>query len=259
MEQNKKNSMHLLCNLLNFGAECFEKLNVEYGKIKIRKRLFLLMAVAAHNYTESIFSLCKQNRTHACFPLLRSLVENRINAKSLFATETMDGVYQFQITGYEEQKKMLERLLLINRNIPSHQIQIRISDADLINTIKIIDKKIKIIQTKIKNKNSPKSLYNLTLGIDNFNTTKNKKSASLQSEYESVYRHLCSHSHLTIQGLEQFISVKQGVLEFFLSGNSEDVELVAQHAAYLYEDILKMVLIQFKLPRRKELKQIFKT
>ena len=61
--------MHLLCNLLNFGAECFEKLNVEYERIKNRKRLFLLMAVAAHNYTESIFSLCKQNRTHACFAL----------------------------------------------------------------------------------------------------------------------------------------------------------------------------------------------
>jgi uncharacterized protein DUF5677 len=260
MEQNKKNNnINLLCNLLNFGTECFEKLKFEYNRIRIRNRLFLLMAVAAHNYTESIFSLCKQNRTHACFPLLRSLVENRINAKSLFASETMDGVYQFQIAGYEEQKKVLKGLVLINKSIPSHQIQIKISDTDLMNTIKVIDKNIKKIEIKIKNKNSPKKLYNLALEIDKFNTIKNKKSASLHSEYESIYRHLCSHSHLTIQGLEQFKSTKQGFQEFFLSGNPEDVELIVQLAGYLYEDILKMVLIRFKLPRHRELKQILKT
>ena len=154
---------------------------------------------------------------------------------------------------------MLERLILINKTIPLHQIQIKLSDTDITNTIKIIDKNIKIIEARIKNKNCPKKLYNLALGIDKFNTTKNKESASLLSEYESIYRHLRPHSHLTIQGLEKFISIKQGFLEFFLSGNPEDVELIAQHAAYLYEDILKMVLIQFKLPRRRDLKQILKT
>lgn len=255
MQQNKKNdNLNRLCNLLNFGADCLQNANIDYKKIKIRKRLFLQMVVAAHNYTESIFSLCKENRTHSCFVLLRSLVENRINAKSLFASEGMDGVYLFQIDGYEEQKKMLERLLILNKTVPSHQLQFKISDKDLMRSIKNIDNNIKHVERKTKNKKGPKDLFNLCLATDKFNANRNKSSASLLSEYESIFRHLCSHSHLTIKGLDEFISIKQGVLEFFLSGNPEDLDVIVLHSIYLYQDIIKMFLIQFKIPFLRKLK-----
>jgi len=257
MQQNEKyDNLNQLCNLLNFGADCLQKANIDYKKIKVRKRLFLQMVVAAHNYTESIFSLCKENRTHVCFVLLRSLVENRINAKSLFACEGMDGVYLFQIDGYEEQKKMLERLLVLNKTIPTHQLQFKISDEDIRKSMKTIEKNIKHVERKTKNKTGPKDLFNLCLAIDKFNINKNKPSASLLSEYESIFRHLCSHSHLTIKGLDEFISTKQGILEFFLSGNPEDRGVIVAHSLYLYQDILKMFLIQFKIPLLKSLKNL---
>src|ERR1700729_1600246 len=73
-----------LSDLLNFGARCLEKQNIHILKLRgARKVLFGLM-VAVHNFTESIFSLCRESRTQACEALLRTLCDGLINVKFLY-------------------------------------------------------------------------------------------------------------------------------------------------------------------------------
>lgn len=248
-----------LCSLLNFGADCLRDMKIDLRKIRARKRLLLFMMVASHNLTESVYMLSTQGRTHACFVLLRSLLENRINAKALYATSSLDGVYHFEIYSYGEQKKMLEEAIKLNLTVPRDQLQFRLADADIRRSINAIDKNIKTLEKRVKGDTNFKSLYNRAIVIDTFNRTKKKKSASLQSEY-SIYRHLCSDSHLTSQGLSRFISIRQdGRLEFFLCGNPADVEMILQHGFYLYESMLRMFFVCFNSVFLKELDKVLVT
>lgn len=249
------NEMEKLCKVLNFGADCLSQANIDLKKIRIRKRLLFMMVCAAHNYTESIFSLCKEDRTHSCFVLIRSLVENRINAKALFASNSLDGVYGYILYSYEEHKKMLNRQLDLKKVLPAAQIQVNIPDGELVKAIKQVDRYINKIKKRCPRMLDCKNLYTRSDAIDKYNTMKGASSASLRWEYDSIYRLYCEPTHLTLKGLMKFVSVDQsGCSEVFLSGNSKDLVLIVQHAFYLYVDVLKMFLVCFKSPFRKELK-----
>lgn len=75
-----------LAKLLDFGAKCFEHQNLNVLKMRGAKKVLFPMLVAAHNYTEAVYSLCQENRSHPCFSLLRSLCDNLINAKFLYCS-----------------------------------------------------------------------------------------------------------------------------------------------------------------------------
>ena len=73
-----------LAKLLDFGAKCLGYQNLNVLKMRGAKKMFFAMLVAAHNYTEGVYSLCRENRSHPCFSLLRSLCENLINVNFLY-------------------------------------------------------------------------------------------------------------------------------------------------------------------------------
>ncbi|NGX31341.1 MAG: hypothetical protein K940chlam8_00707 [Chlamydiae bacterium] len=253
-EQSK--ALDQLCKIVNFGADCLENSKIDRKKIRIRKKLFLLMMSAAHNYTEGIYELCKQSRTHSCFVLMRSLIENRINAKSLFASKGLDGVYGYLLESYNEEKKMLERMLELKKRRLCVPMLKNLSEKHLNKKIKSFDKIINTIKKKYPESISFQKAYNRAEKIDEFNRIKKYRSESLKVEYESFYRLYSSNSHLTLRhGLDTFISVgEDDILEILLSGDVNDLERILQHTFYFYQDILRMFLIHFKSPFRKELK-----
>src|ERR1700722_6408032 len=73
-----------LAKLLDFGADCLEKQKINLQKIRGARKVFFPMVAAAQSFTESILTLCKEDRTPACLSLLRSLCENLIKAKFLY-------------------------------------------------------------------------------------------------------------------------------------------------------------------------------
>ncbi len=81
----RQTKLYNVAKLLDFGANCLSAQKLDVMKMKGSRKLVFPMIIAAHNYSEGIYDLCKANRTHPSFSLLRSLLENLINIKFLIS------------------------------------------------------------------------------------------------------------------------------------------------------------------------------
>lgn len=227
----------------------------DYRRMRVRKRMLFLMFAAAHNYAESIYSLCKEGRSHACFVIIRSLIENRINSKSLFSSNSLEGVYGFLSYSNNQHIKALKRQIDLMKSLPHEQIQYHFSEAEFRKKINEIERINVKIARKYPGISRFMALYNRSGEVDEFNRSNNYSSASLKWEYETTYRLYSESIHLTAKGLQNFINIDQhGTIHVFLSGKPEDVSLIAEYVHHLYKDILRMFFLNFRLPYLKKLK-----
>lgn len=241
MNQPYKTELLRLAKILDFGASCLAHQKNYLRRMTIRKSTLLGMVVAAHNYTESIYSLCKEGQSQACFVLLRSLIENRINAKFLFASSNSEHAYALLKDALINKEKQLNHAIeYFKKNSP--EIPNTFSIEDLQESLKQIMTQI----GKIKQE-SVIGIVNRAIEVDKYNKDKGLKSASLEWEYILIYRNLCTLSHLDLLGLPDFFNLdSKGIIEAFLSGNSDEIEVILQMAHDLYVDILKMFRLKFK-------------
>jgi len=93
------------------------------------------MLVAAHNYTEGVYSLCRENRSHPCFGLLRSLCDNLINAKFLYCSPRKHCRLIF-LHGLIEKRKQLNHALEYLKQHPQRLLEIKASINDVNKSLK---------------------------------------------------------------------------------------------------------------------------
>ena len=105
-----------LAKLLDFGADCLEKTKINITKMRGARKVFYPMVVAAHSHTEGIFSLCKENRSHPCFGILRSLCENLIKAKFLYCNPLKHCHIIYLDALIEKRKQQDQALKCLERN-----------------------------------------------------------------------------------------------------------------------------------------------
>lgn len=240
-------SMDRLAKILDFGAHYLNCKKIDIKKIRMRKNILFKMTIAAHNYTESIYCLCKEGRSQACHALLRALTENLINAKYLFITKNSTNAKSFYLNTLEEKKKQISLAIEFLKKDP-----ISCSSSLSLKDLQKAQKKIKTQIKKINQNNSiPRfpPIKERAQQIDKYNKTNGISSASFDWEYILIFKTLCNPSHLSHQGLSGFLEYdSQGFLNVFLSGNPNDIEAILQHTHRLYEDMIKMFINKFKLP-----------
>lgn len=249
-----------LGKLLDFGAKCLncEKINVNIRKLRGAKKVFFPMLIAAHNYTEGIYSLCSENRSHPCFPLLRSLCENHINAKFLYCAPIKHS-YVIFLDGLSEKKKMLNHALDYSKQSPTRSLETKVSVKDITQSLKKVKNLEKEVVAKI-NKYPGKLILGTSERakfVDEHNIKKNAKSSSLEWNYILYFRTLSSSTHMNFLDFPNYFKQEGREMVIFLSGNPDDINDILDMADFFYKEMLNMFLKIFKSPFKDDFKNIY--
>lgn len=238
-----------LGSLLDFGARCMEQQNIKIPRLKGVKKVFFPMLVAAHSYTEGIFSLCRENRSPPSSALLRPLCENLINARFLFCNRRKH-THVFYLDSLLEKKKQLEHALRFLKHNPHRVAETNVSIKDVEKTLKKIATQEKKVRKKIEK--FPGVLILDTQGranhVDKHNTDKLIKSISLEWLYILLFRNLSASTHIKFLDFSRYFKKEGSEIVVFLSGNSDETEGVVALADYFYKELLGTFLKLFNSP-----------
>lgn len=240
-----------VAKLLDFGAECFREQKINIMKMRGSRKIVFPMIIAAHNYSEAIFVLCKANRTHPCFSLLRSLLENLININFLYCSPKKHH-HIILLNGLVEKKKQLDDVVKYLTKHP--QFCERQNLSDVIKALDDVLKKEKKVKTKLKKhqENLIKSVYARARYVDEYNQLKNQKSESLEWLYIYIHRTLSSSTHINFLDFKNYFKFENSETVVFLSGNPDDTEAVLDLLNYLYKEALETFLKIFKSPLKNQ-------
>lgn len=251
-------SLSTLGALLDFGANCMEQQNIEIPKLRGVKKIFFPMLIAAHNYTEGIFCLCKEHRSPPGLVLLRSLCENLINARFLFCNRKKH-IHVFYLDSLLEKKKQLQHALQFLKQNPDRVVEANMSIKDIEKTLKSVISQEKIVKAKIDK--FPGATIMDAQGrahhIDKYNSEKKIQSTSLEWLYILLFRNLSSSTHVKFLDFRRYFKMEGSEVVVFLSGNSNDTEEVVLLAHYFYKELLRTFLKLFKSPFLSEFERLF--
>jgi hypothetical protein len=253
------NQLNQLQRILDFGHQYLYAQSVEPEKLRESKKIFYAMFIAAHNFSESIYTLCLQDRTHGCEPLLRSLWENLIKAKFLYSNPKKHYLTLHMEGLIEERKKT------------KHAIEFHINHPDIItplpykNFINELKKKVKKTESYINrmkkkiDKHPPPHTFTLlekAKFVDDHNKQKKRRSESLERLYFLIYRTNSSGTHINTLFLSNFFKSENGEVVILLSGDPQNTSMVVSICLFLYKEILRQFSKIFRgNPLRKSLKE----
>lgn len=239
--------LNKVAKLLDFGEDCLNAQKLNVMKMKGARKTVFPMIIAAHNYSAGIYALCEANRTHPCFPLLRSLLENLINIKFLYCSPRCHHHIIFLI-GLLEKKKQFDETLKYFKKFPGHEINLNFSGAGISKALEKL--KAEEDKTRLKIDESQekyvKSLLYRAIYVDEHNQTKNQKSESLEWLYIYLFRTLCSSTHLNSLEFKNYFAQEDGEIIMLLNGNPSDTGIVLDLLHYLYKETLDTFLKIFK-------------
>jgi hypothetical protein len=254
MNDTSNRELEQLETILDFSARMLEKQNIDLKKIRKKKQLFLLMHIALHNISESIFCLCKEERTNSCFILLRTLFENHVNAKFLFCSSNLKNFHSLQGDVYREKTKQLENAWRFVESNPNHSLtpeQVIELNLSINENKKCLDK-VNALIDKYPGE-VPSNLFGRAEFVDKYNEQRNKKTASLVWRYHLIYRELSTHTHLKISALRNFLEQSPNEAPAaFLSGNPSNLNIVATLTNDSLKEFVSMFMKIFNSPLKSE-------
>ncbi|MBS0615471.1 MAG: hypothetical protein JSR58_02845 [Verrucomicrobia bacterium] len=230
-----------LAKHLDDRGEYLVQQQISISQLRAKKRLLLQMAVAAQSLAEGIYVLCKENRSYPALVILKSLMENQINAKFVFVSNTLEHVNIFLLDPIIQKKKQLKKVYDFCSYPPSSIILPPLpSKKSVEKLIKQAETQIKKLSSKIKNKKKELGVWERAKIVDEYHKRKNLKSNSLEWNYLLVYCKLCNDSHLDQIGLSNFFTASSEGMLAYLSGKPDDIPMILELTHYLHSDILSM-------------------
>ena len=122
-----------LSKLLDFAADVMDAANIP-SPLQQRgaKRHLFMLIVAGHNYSESVFVLCKQGRTHAAHVLLRSLCECLIKSRYLYCNPRLH-LWELRLEAFIEKRRHLNGMkgfLASSYSTDAHRANLSIDEVE---------------------------------------------------------------------------------------------------------------------------------
>lgn len=210
--------------LLEFGADIFEKyLQLDTGSRDFKKNFISFYFGAIHNYSESVYVLCKDSRPQAATVISRSILEAFINVIYLMNTNSNLKIAKFAISDFDERIKVLKQFKAFIVKFPKWIGKSPLTTTqDLDNMIAFNQKRKEAIEKGNKFYKSTKILKDLRARAEAYDR-KTRKDGNWEFNYLLVYKYFSNFTHLSISGIEEFFSKDDGGKHFDL-GRSKRVE-----------------------------------
>ncbi|MCC2630725.1 MAG: hypothetical protein K0S38_534 [Candidatus Paceibacter sp.] len=243
--------------ILEFGASLFPKLNVPISAETLtpKKDYALFNFGAIHNYSESIYVLCKDSRPHSAHVLLRSIFEAYVNTLYFLNTNSNLKLIKAVVEDLTDNRiKVLNGFAKLIKKYPEWENRSSLTNYatlnDLLNhTQKTID--------FVKNNNRfhsttkiGKNFRDRVEALDKKITTKIR--GNWEFNYLLVYKYFSTYTHLLMSGLENFVTKKDKQISFDI-GQSKDVEPIVVTTYAFYYNLLIYLKSRSVIPKSTKL------
>lgn len=231
--------------LITFGYQKISKVQLDFRKVRVRKRVLYFMMGAMQSYSESILKLMGSEPVYEKpgESLLRSQLEIWLNIRFIYSSRSEDKARLFLSDLIMESTTYAKRHKVLWNKYPKWDMEFgtikKPDDWD-----KFISKNLAILkkyQKKYKDKYVTKlpNLYDRTLAIDKrlkkLGTFSEKNSA--EKYYTLYYPYFSQATHSNMSGLQRFIRGTGDIFKepfFDIDSKPEDAErvLIISYQAY---------------------------
>jgi len=221
--------------LLEFGSEIFIKyLQTSIGDGNYKKSFISFYFGAIHNYTESIYILCKNSRPHSATVLMRSVFEAFINVLYLTNTNSNLKIAKYTISDFEERIKVINQFKRFVAKYPDWENKYQMTNLKNLDSLIDRNKKHKeAIERGNKFYKTTTIESDLRKRAEAYDK-KVKGNGVWEFNYILIYKYFSTYTHLTVTGIENFVKQEDDKTLFDI-GQSEGVKehLITTYSIYI--------------------------
>ncbi len=246
--------LNYLSELIDFGVSRIQ--GVDQNKLGHLQSFLIFNHAVVNNYSEAIYTLCKDARPYAAFVLLRSLFEAHITSEYIKIGDSEKKLALYARDGFRTRNTINNEFDAFAQKYPSKRGSLAVLEEENIKSLReFVEQYISDINSANKLTNTdiyPRDLLDMCRKIDESAVGDDKGEAELM--YHLVYRYLSQLSHITPFGLEMFADRDpDGTINLDL-GQSKRVHLVIVQT-YLYyhssfQDLVKHQVLEEGLPKK---------
>lgn len=263
----QKNLLSKFHALLVYGDSKLRATELNYKKLRSKKQVLYFMMGAIQSYTESIFRLVQPPNIYdkAAEVLMRPLIETLINLNYVYASRTQQNALSFMIYSTKDQIAFAKRHKKFMQQHASWNLEFGHikTPEDWDKFLSNKKKEIKLYERYFKKSFSNKfpSIRKRAEMADNYLRSKGKltEKKSLEKYYVLYYQYFSQIAHLTMPGLERFMSYDENNrLRMDLDGKPNDIDRVVSVTYIIYFVILRFFLKEYKIFNKDEFEQFSK-
>jgi len=249
--------------IIAYGNQKMATVKLERDKVRLKKQILYFMMCAAQSYSESILRLVSPPRIYdkSAEVLMRSLVELFINLNYINSGRSQKNALIFIADSINERIDFANKYQKFMRKYPNWRIPFgNITKPD--DWDKFIQEKQQEITAgekhfKIKLPKKLPDIRGRAMIFDHNLKSRNKltRKKSLEYYYITYYKYFSQIAHLTMPGLERFLTESEEGVLLHLDGKPEDLDRVVAVSYQLYFVMLRFFLKQFKAYNKQEFAQ----
>jgi len=251
MCNKERASLDKLDKLIVFGRSNLDQININPDE-ELKLQVLYQMVGVAHNYTEAILFLAKEEKAEAGEVLIRSVLEGLITTMYVLEENTDIRAIEFILDDEIYRKKFATSWMKFIKKNPSYEKEIP--------ELSTLEECKEFIQERQNNIQSVKKQYGKNLKqFPDLRCRAEKVDAAvgkndLECYYLTVYRYLSGLAHLSASGTKGFI--KQEGNRYFIKSESNplDIKRLSEVAYVFYLWFLGQLSLHFGTPTEKELK-----
>lgn len=252
-----------LGELIEEGFKSLGNLNIQWNKIRQRKRILLMIFTGVHYHTKSIRDLLADGRTASAEVIMRTILESSVNAQYVLTGRNNEAVNNFIQDGNARLLEQIDKMLRFRSAHPNAD-----TNAGHLTVKKLND--VKTQKTKEINNYKASYQYNFAGKLpslrlrsqivdDDFKRLRGvDPKITSEWNYLIVYWLISEHSHASFIALREFVGTnEQGdKVAFFLDGTKKDFDRIAATTYALYVDLLSLINRQFHIVDGKRLQEL---
>ena len=196
--------LNYLGELIDYGASRIQ--GVDQNKLGHLQSFLIFNHAVVNNYSEAIYTLCKDARPYAAFVLMRSLFEAHISSEYIKIGDSEKKLALYARKGFQTRNSINNDFDAFTKKYPSKRDSVDVLKEENIKSLReFVDQYISSMNSANKLTDTdtyPRDLLSMCRKIDESAAGDEKGEAELM--YHLVYRFLSQLSHVTPFGLEMF-------------------------------------------------------
>ena len=249
----EKEKIHLdyLSKTLDFGADELNR-QVQSDDLNYLQNFLLYSFVPVHNFSESIFLLCKDSRPHTAQVLLRSIYEAYMTIEYIKNADTDKRLALFAKDSFRTRKGHICELESLVKRYPHLENSTPVLEKTNIASLR------KFVEDHLSGFKSANGLdgEDLPKFIEMIKQMDKEsvgdKKGRHELSYNIMYRQLSQYTHLSSWGLELFASQGPDTITYSL-GQEKEVDYIVGQTFLYYFDLLdglyKHKVLQGEIPK----------
>jgi hypothetical protein len=244
-----------LKELLDFGHKAFKNLQVDWVRIKRRKKTLLRMATAIHAHTEGGYTLLSAGNIHSAEVLLRPILETLINAEYILCGRSNETLNRFLTMSNTTLIKKLYTMLKFISDNPDTKVSL--TNVQLLEAIKSRQDENKEFAKlfKYKFETAEIAVADRVTRIDReYKRLKKPQAFSKYWRYLTEYTLLSDNVHLSNHGLRYYMKDSPTRVDLVFGGNLDVVGHLVDGFYVHYTEMLRIMSVQLNLVSLSEIK-----